>query len=269
MSDAQLRVALVQLEIAWEDPAKTFLRARPWLEHAKSAGARLAILPEMFATGFSMAAERIAEPEGGPIERWLGETARALDLWLVAGVAQRPSGDATGSLPVNAALVVSPSGAIAARYHKVHPFSFAREHEHYRGGDGVATAAIGGARVTPIVCYDLRFPELFRVAADSTDVFVVIANWPAARRAHWQTLLRARAIENQAWVLGVNRVGEGGGLAYAGDSMVVAPDGEVIASAAMTETALVVDCDCARVDSARASFPVLRDRRPDAYRTIR
>lgn len=265
-ADGRLRAALVQLDLQWESPEATQARARPWLESAKAAGADLAILPEMFATGFSMAADRIAQPEHGPTETWLRETARALDLWIVAGVAQR-SGDAN-ALPVNAALIASPEGKTVARYHKVHPFSFAKEHEHYAAGRGLVTVEIGGLRVTPVVCYDLRFPELFRAAVDSTDVFVVIANWPAARRAHWSTLLRARAIENQSWVLGVNRVGDGGGLSYAGDSAAIAPDGEIVATAAMAETLLIADCDRARVESLRAAFPVLRDRRPEAYRVL-
>jgi len=130
----------------------------------------------------------------------------------------------------------------------------------------VVTADVEGVSVTPLVCYDLRFPEPFRLAAKETDLFAVVANWPAKRREHWRTLLRARAIENQAYVLGVNRVGEGNGLVYAGDSAALSPLGETLAEASGSEAVLLVDVDPAAVREARATFPVLSDIRPSAYR---
>jgi predicted amidohydrolase len=180
-------------------------------------------------------------------------------MHLLAGVAQ------TGSpLPVNNALLVTPDGDVR-RYSKIHPFSLAGEEKVFAGGTGVPTWEVAGARVTPQVCYDLRFPEPFRLAADGTDVYVVIANWPERRRAHWQTLLRARAIENLAYVLGVNRVGEGGDLHYAGDSAAISPWGETLASAAEIETVLLVDVDPRQVADARSRFTALKDRRPGSY----
>src|SRR5207237_570429 len=128
----------------------------------------------------------------------------------------------------------------------------AGEHEHYAPGEKVITVEIDGVRVTPFVCYDLRFGDSFWNAADGTDVYVVVANWPASRRLHWQSLLVARAIENQAYVVGVNRVGNGGGLDYAGDSRIVDPMGEVLAAAAAIETVLVADIDPAVVKDVRA-----------------
>jgi predicted amidohydrolase len=248
-----MRVALVQLDIAWEDPATNRRRAERRLQEAAACGARLAILPEMFATGFSMDAGRFAEPAGGPTESWLAETAAGLGLHVIAGVARTPG-------PENHALWCSPEGEVHA-YSKLHPFSFAGEHEHYVAGDTVRTWLIDGLRVTPFVCYDLRFPEPFRLVTAATDVYVVIANWPERRRLHWQTLLRARAIENLAYVVGVNRCGEGGGLSYAGDSAVFSPWGEALVTAAGAETVLVADVDPKVVADARAAFPVLADRR--------
>ena len=255
-----LRSALVQLNIAWEDRPKNHERAGILLAQAAAAGARLAILPEMFATGFSMQGESIAEEPGGATGTWLLETAAGLGLWIIAGVAEKGT-----PLPRNVAHVVSPGGEVV-RYAKIHPFSFADEDKHYAGGDRVLTVPIEGVRVTPLVCYDLRFPEPFRLAAHETDLYVVIANWPERRRAHWQTLLRARAIENLAYVAGVNRVGDGEGFHYAGDSALVSPWGETLAGAAENETVLVADVDPAAVKDARKKFPALRDRRPDAYR---
>ncbi len=255
-----MRAALIQTDIAWEDWPASHAIASAHLKRAVEAGADLAILPEMFATGFSLNVAKTAQPEGGPTEQWLRSKARELAIHLIAGVAE------TGSpLPVNNALLVSPDGEVR-RYSKIHPFSFAGEERFFGGGDRVVTWEIAGARVTPLVCYDLRFPEPFRLAADATDAFVVIANWPDRRRAHWQTLLRARAIENQAFVLGVNRVGDGDGIHYAGDSAAISPWGETLASAAEIETVLVVDVDPKEVESSRARFSALKDRRPESYR---
>jgi len=128
------------------------------------------------------------------------------------------------------------------------------------------TVAIEGVRVTPFVCYDLRFPEPFRFAAKETDLFAVVANWPDARREHWRTLLRARAIENLAYVAGLNRVGEGGKLRYAGDSALVYPWGETLVEGDATDRVLLGEVDPARVADARAKFPVLDDVRKEAYR---
>lgn len=255
-----MKIALLQLDLAWEEVASNHSRAASRLKEASSLGVRLAILPEMFATGFSMDAARIAQPPGGPTEQWLRALSRALDIWILAGVAE------TGNpRPMNNALLVSPEGEVS-RYSKIHPFSFSGEHEHYAAGERVMTADVEGVRITPLVCYDLRFPEPFRLAASETDLFVVIANWPERRRAHWQTLLKARAIENLAYVAGVNRVGEGGGLSYLGDSALISPWGETLAGAAEKETVLYAEVDPAEVSDARSRFPALSDRRPDAYR---
>lgn len=254
-----MRAALVQMDLAWEDWSQNHARAAQHLKRAADAGADLAILPEMFATGFSMNAARIAQPPGGPTEQWLRDMARGLTIHLIAGVAETAV-----PLPVNNALFVSPDGEVE-RFSKLHPFSFAGEEKVFGGGDGVVTWKVAGARLTPLVCYDLRFPEPFRVAAEETDAFVVIANWPERRRAHWQLLLRARAVENQAFVLGVNRVGDGDNIHYAGDSAAISPWGETLASAAEIETVLIVDVDPKAVADARARFTALADRRLPAY----
>lgn len=255
-----MKVALLQLDVAWEDVPANHARASRLLGEAAALGARLAILPEMFATGFSMDGRRIAQPEGGPTESFLRERAAALGLHLLAGVAE-----AAEPLPANRALLVSPDGSVR-RYTKIHPFSFAGEERVMASGAGVATWEVEGLRVTPLVCYDLRFPEPFRLAADDTDLFAVIANWPERRRHHWSLLLKARAVENLAYVAGVNRVGEGDALRYLGDSALVGPWGETVVAAAEQEVVLVADVSPAAVAEARRRFPVLSDRRPGSYR---
>ena len=255
-----MRVALLQTDIAWEDVAENHRRAERLLAEAAAGEARLAILPEMFSTGFSMDSQRIAQPPGGSSENFLREQSKKLNLWILASIPE--SGEPAAR---NMALLVSPKGSVT-RYAKIHPFSLAGEHEHYAAGDRVVTAEVEGIRVTPFICYDLRFPEVFRAAAADTDLFAVVANWPDERREHWRTLLRARAIENQAYVAGVNRVGWGGRLHYAGDSAAVAPLGETLAEGDDRERVLFCEIDPAAVSRLRARFPALSDRRPDAYR---
>ncbi len=250
------------MDLAWEDWKTNHARAAKLLKRAADDGASLALLPEMFATGFSMEGAKIAQAPGGPSEQWLRGMARGLGLHLIAGLAE--TCDAAGApspLPCNNALWVTPEAEIS-RYTKLHPFSFAGEDAQFAKGDRVATWTIEGVRVTPQICYDLRFPEPFRLAAEGTDLFAVVANWPERRRAHWRLLLKARAIENLCYVAGVNRVGEDGkGNRHLGDSSVTSPWGETLASAAENETVLVVDVDPARVADARAKFPALEDRR--------
>lgn len=255
-----MKVALLQMDLAWEDVAENHRRAARLLAQAKEGGATLAVLPEMFSTGFSMDAARIAQAPGGESEQFLREQARALGMWILASVPER--GDPT---PRNMAMLASPDGGVV-KYAKIHPFSFAGEDRVYTAGDRVVTADVAGVRVTPLVCYDLRFPEPFRTAAAETDLFVVVANWPDQRREHWRTLLRARAIENQAYVVGVNRAGTGHGLQYAGDSAAIAPLGETLAEADAREQVLFADVDPEVVRKLRARFPALQDRRPSAYR---
>jgi omega-amidase len=256
-----MRVALLQLDVVWEDVGRNHARAEELLSRAAEGGARLAMLPEMFSTGFSMNAERLAQPPGGPSEAFLAARARALDLWILASVPEQGV-----PRPRNMALLIPPKGE-TIRYAKIHPFSYAHEHEYYAAGDRVVTASVEGVRVTPLICYDLRFPEPFRAAAAETDLFAVVANWPELRREHWRTLLRARAIENQAYVAGVNRVGDGDGLRYRGDSAVVDPLGETLVEGDDGERVLFAEVDPGRVSRLRSRFPALEDRRPEAYGT--
>lgn len=263
-----MRVAAIQTDIAWEAPEANRARIEPRIRDAAARGATLVVLPEMWATGFSMRPEVTSEGEGGPSERFLVETSRATRAAVCGSVAQsRPDWGRAR----NVFLAATPGGVVH-RYAKIHPFRYGGETEHYESGDSVTTFDVDGVRVTPLVCYDLRFPELWALAAPRTDLFVVVANWPRPRAAHWRTLLVARAIETQAYVLGVNRVGEGGGLVYDGESALVSPLGELVADAfARQGEELVVagEVDAARVAEVRAKFPFLSDRRPDVYRRLR
>ena len=253
-----MRVAAIQSDIAWEDPEANFERLRPWVAAAAAAGARLVVLPEMFACGFSMATERVREPPDGPSARFLADQANQHGLWICGSIPEAPEGAAR---PQNTLVLASPGGQVQHRYRKIHPFSFAREHEHYDAGDRHVTVDVEGLRCTLFVCYDLRFADEFWGRAPTTDAYIVVANWPERRRRHWTTLLQARAIENQAYVVGVNRVGHGSGVDYSGDSRIIDPWGEILAAAAGGETMLLADLKPAAVQDARDKFPVLKDRR--------
>ncbi len=253
-----MRVAAIQSDIAWEDPEANFERLRPWVAAAAVAGARLVVLPEMFACGFSMATERVRETPDGPSARFLADQARQHGLWICGSIPEAAVGEPR---PYNTLVLASPGGQLLHRYRKIHPFSFAREHEHYAAGDLHVTVDIEGLRCTLFVCYDLRFADEFWGRAHTTDAYIVVANWPERRRRHWTTLLQARAIENQAYVVGVNRVGHGSGIDYSGDSRIIDPWGEILAAGAGGETMLLADLKPSTVQDARDKFPVLKDRR--------
>lgn len=251
-------VAGIQLDIAWEDRQANFAKVRPWVASAKAAGARLVVLPEMFGCGFSMDTAAIEEPPEGPSTAFLRAQAQEHNLWVAGTVPERSPG---APRPRNTLLVAGPGGELH-RYRKLHPFSFAREHEHYDAGTERVTVTIEGLRCTLFICYDLRFANEFWDTAEHTDCYLVVANWPRKRRHHWTTLLHARAIENQAYVVGINRVGTGGKLDYSGDSRIFDPWGEPLVTACERETMLLADINPETVRHAREVFPVLGDRRP-------
>ncbi len=252
-----MRIAALQSDITWEDPDANFAHLQPWIATAAASGARLLALPEMYACGFSMATESISEPVDGPSTRFLREQASKHGLWIAGSLPERRDGAAK---PHNTLVLAGPGGEVH-RYRKIHPFSYAGEDEHYEAGKDFVTVDVEGLRFTLFVCYDLRFTDEFWATARETDVYLVVANWPEPRRHHWRALLLARAIENQAYVVGVNRVGMGGKLRYTGDSRVIDPLGNVLAAAAEQETLLLADVDAAVVEETRRTLPFLCDRR--------
>jgi predicted amidohydrolase len=252
-----MRVAAIQHDIVWEDPKANFEALAPRIAGAAAAGARLVVLTEMYATGFSMRTDVTAEPVGGPATSFLVEQALRHGVWVAGSLAERTD---VADLPFNTLVLAAPDESVH-RYRKIHPFTHAREQEHFAAGSEYVTVAVEDLRVTLFVCYDLRFADEFWATAADTDAYIVPANWPDTRRLHWRTLLRARAIENQAYVIGVNRVGSGGKQIYVGDSMIVDPMGEVLASAAGGDAMLLCDVDARVVAKTRERFRFLQDRR--------
>ena len=252
-----MKVAAIQHDIVWEDPKGNHERIRPLVAAAAAAGARLVVLTEMFATGFSMTVEKTAQAVGGPSTDFLLSQASEHDIWICGSIAEQTD---VKKKPHNTLVVAGPTGQLQ-RYRKIHPFTYSGESEHFGAGTDFLSVDVEGVRTTFFVCYDLRFADEFWATAHDTDLYVVVANWPAARRHHWTTLLSARAIENQAYVLGCNRVGEGGGLDYSGDSRIIDPMGDVLAAASKGETFLLAEIDAGVVRETRERLPFLQDRR--------
>lgn len=257
-----MKVCGIQYDIAWEDPSENFQRCTPLIERAAGQGARIIALPEMFATGFSMNAEKVASFCDETVG-FLSETSRKFNTWILGGFV-----DPHSPMPRNACALFDPDGDEQMRYHKVHPFTLAGEDKAFSPGDEVFTFEVEGIRVTPLVCYDLRFPEVFRVNAKETDLFVVIANWPRPRDNAWRKLLVARAIENQCFVLGVNRVGESDGKQYRGDTGLIDPMGDWVSRACWQESLVFGEVDPKAVGKIRRSLSFLADRRAALYQEM-
>jgi predicted amidohydrolase len=259
---------LIQLDIQWEDRHANFERVRRLLDAVRTNPADLILLPEMFDSGFSLNVEKTADT-AGETAAFLASLAKERRCFVHAGTTATASTADQSKQGRNRALTFSPAGDLISTYDKLHPFTYGREGERFARGNRIETWQLprphshSPAVVCPVVCYDLRFPELFRAGlARGTSVFTVVANWPAGRREHWRALLIARAIENQAIVLGVNRCGKDPHLSYLGGSIAVDAQGHVIADAGENEGVLSVELDFDRLDRWRAEFPAWKDQHP-------
>ncbi len=258
---SSFRIAAIQHDIDWCDREANFAHLAPLIAGAAASGARLVLLSETFSTGFATDQPGLGEPEGGPSSQFLAHQARLHGVWVGGSCPEiAPDAPADDQRPHNSFVLAGPDGQMH-RYRKIHPFTYAGEERHFRAGDCFTQVTIDGLRFTLFVCYDLRFADEFWQLATTTDVYLVPANWPESRRTHWMSLLQARAIENQAYVVGCNRVGTGGSLAYSGDSRIIDPLGEVLASAAQTESILLADISADHVAQVRDRFRFLPDRR--------
>jgi omega-amidase len=247
-----LTIALIQTGLFWEAPEKNRLSFTKKLDSLPE-GVDLIVLPEMFTTGFSMQPEGLAERMDGPTLLWMKEQARKHNAIL------------TGSLIVeedkqyyNRLIWMCPDGSFSF-YDKRHLFTLAGEHHHYSAGARRPLMEWKGWKVMPQICYDLRFPAWSR-NTNGYDLLLYVANWPTPRREHWKKLLIARAIENQAYVIGLNRVGEdGNGHTYSGDSSVVDFSGEVLYRASGVEDLFVVKLSKDSQEAFRQRFAFLND----------
>jgi omega-amidase len=247
-----------QVDVVWEDPPANFARVERLLSTAGSLAGGMVVLPEMFSTGFSFNVETVAEPHGGATERFLQQLARTRRAFVIGGKSTRsPDGRAR-----NEALAFSPEGDLICRYAKMQTVTPLGETAHYTPGTAIAGFTADSIRVSPFICYDLRFPEHFRAAArNGPELYVVIASWPVARIHHWVRLLQARAIENQAWVVGVNRTGIDPKYTHTGRSVIIDHHGEIVADAGEHEGIIVEDLDLTALREYREKLPFLADMR--------
>ena len=249
-----LTLSFIQAALQWHDPAANRADLERHINEI-SIATDLIVLPEMFTTGFTMAAPALAEPMDGPTVRWLQRLAAARDAVITGSLIIEEHGQFYNRL-----LWVRPDGTLS-HYDKRHRFGMAGEMAVYAAGATRLVEEWRGWRVCPLICYDLRFPVWSRNSApEPYDLLLYVANWPAARRTVWNTLLRARAIENVAYTLGVNRVGtDGNDLAYAGDSALLDMRGEYLVEVGNQETNITRTLRRAALQEFRQRFPALHD----------
>jgi predicted amidohydrolase len=257
-----MRLACCQLDIAWEDKPANYRRTAALVADAALEPSTLLLLPEMFATGFTMNGALAAESIDGPTVSFLSDLACRHRIFVQAGMVVRGSNDAR---PRNEALVFDPDGRLLARYAKMHLFTPAGEPVHYLAGESPVVFDWQEAVVGPAICYDLRFPELFRrTVKDRAQVLSIIACWPLPREEHWLALLRARAIENQCFVAAANRCGtDPSGMPYGGRSQIIDPLGAILADGGAQEGVVQSEIDLAKQAKYRREFPALNDARHD------
>lgn len=253
-----LRIGLVQSELAWEDPIANRSHFESLLL-PQAGKLDMVVLPEMFTTGFTMDPRGKGERTHGPTAAWMQSLASRTGATLLGSLIVEEAGQFYNRL-----LAVDATG-IRLTYDKRHLFRMAGEDEQYRAGTEKPVLTIRGWKVCPLICYDLRFPVWSRNRSDAQgqaayDILLYVANWPEKRIAHWSALLKARAIENQAYCLGVNRVGEdGNGIAYSGDSAIINYVGEVLATCTGKPALLTATLDKEALVHYRERFPAWQD----------
>jgi predicted amidohydrolase len=258
-----MRLHLVQHRLENLRYEENRARAAALIGAAGVAPGALIVLPEMFSlgilpAGFDAAVAEVVERED---RVFLSEQARAARSHLLGSTASLEGGTLS-----NLSLLFDPEGRVVGGYRKLHPFTLGGEEKHITGGGEVVTLPLERFTLQPTICYDLRFPELYRAGMRAgADLMTVQANWPESRREHWDVLLRARAIENQSFVAGVNCVGAQSGTAYFGGSRIVSPKGEVIAQGGEGEEVVSAEITAEHVRAWRRAFPALRDRKPDGF----
>ncbi len=249
-----LKIAACQTDIAWEDKAKNMAHAEELIQ-SLSYTPDMIIFPEMFLTGFSMRAAEIAEPMEGEMVSWMKRTAKSVNSIII------------GSLPIvsegkyfNRLLAVCPDGQVIY-YDKRHLFRMGEESSFYSGGDKIVLFSHGDWNVKPLICYDLRFPIWSRNRSLEYNLLLYVANWPAARDDAFVSLLKARAIENQAYVIGVNRVGEdGNGVAHKGNSIVYDAMGKLMNEPVENQECVIrVSLSLDKLNQFRTKFPAYLD----------
>lgn len=258
-----MKVGLTQMDIVWEDKEKNMEKAKKLMEQAAKQEVDLLVFPEMTLTGFTMNTVLAGEEMlFSPTLRFFKEASRQYHMAMAFGYVED-----FGEEYYNKLMIVS-EGRVIYDYDKIHPFNYGEEGRHYIGGHEVKTTTLKNMELSGFVCYDLRFPEIFQAVSGHADMILVIANWPKERILHWETLLRARSIENQCYIVGVNRIGKSNGVEYIESSMAFDPLGERLTKAHSKSELMVVDVDADKVKQVRKQFPFKEDRQMELYETF-
>jgi predicted amidohydrolase len=258
------KISLGQMDVKFGDPAANFATVTRMTEEAKRHGSDAVLFPELWSTGYDLVrASCYASSLTSGLFADLSALARRMGIHLLGSTLSLLGENKFG----NTLTVFAPDGNLLADYSKLHLFRLMDEHLHLTAGDKPVLVDLPFGRAGLAICYDLRFPELFRgYALAGAEMVFLPSEWPHPRLSHWQTLARARAIENQVFMVAVNRVGRDLHNKFFGHSLVVDPWGEVLAEAGEGEELITVEVDPAKVEEARRNIPILQDRRPDVYR---
>lgn len=249
----------------WEDPKASLEVAHNLGRMASEARASLVCFPEQFATGWSPRSTHCVEDLSGTIVTGLKKIALSCGIYVLGSLVERYS-----PKPRNTCVVINPQGHMIATYAKIHLFSPEGEDEFYSPGDRTSVFSIGGYRLGIALCYDLRFPALFQLyATQGVHGVIVPASWPCSRIENWEVFIKARAMENQIYIIGVNRIGTTPIDSYCGDSMAVDPRGTVISRGKDGEELILTDLNKELLHEVRREFPILKDQRPDLYWKLR
>lgn len=278
-----LFISLAELDISWEDKKENQEKCRRMAKRAASEKVDLLIFPEMTLTGFSMNIEKIAEEkETSQTLEFFLNLSKEYNIAIAFGMAEsiieitqkeRQEGQQRKKA-VNQCYLVS-KGMILLEYTKLHPFTYGEEGKYYQGGTKLSITELNQIRLAPLICYDLRFPEPFQILSAQADFIFIIANWPAEREEHWRTLLRARAIENQCYIAGINRCGKDPNAFYPMASLVYNPYGDRIDNYEKNKMELFdgnlyfARIDKNMVQKYRKEFPLKKDRREMLYLSLR
>lgn len=263
-----MRIGLAQMDIIWENVQKNMDKAEQFIKKAKENQVELLAFPEMSLTGFSMNVGMTTADWERQVQ-FFKEMSLRYDIGILFGypapVMQDVQTKFMNKLWCHNQMALAVHGKIKMQYTKIHPFTYGQEGKYFQGGKQIVCTKWGEIVIGGFICYDLRFPEIFQISSAESVIIFVIANWPVQRIADWDCLLKARAIENQSFIVGVNRVGEGGGILYNGHSALYGPRGERLTRMSEEESLLIGDIDPEQVYKYRESFPVKNDRRENLY----
>ena len=262
-STRMVKVAMIQIDVEYGKPAQNFAQVTARLQEAKALGAQVAVLPEMWNTAYDLThLATLADPAGQQTQRVVSQLAKQLALNVVAGsVAIKKDGRY-----YNTTYIFNDQGELVQTYDKAHRFGPMAEDQYLAAGHQVATYDLAGIRSASFICYDLRFPEWWRTAGRAgVDLYYLPAQWPASRIDQWEALVKARAIENQAFVVAVNRVGDDPDNHFNGHSLAVAPSGTILATGGEQAGITIVEIDPTAIVAAKALFDIQADRRPGLY----